>query len=288
MQILTNKWVSEKATFTSNNQGKLIRNYAHKRLVTTPATSDTTGGNSVDLFNACGYTIGQQFSNDSYAVLTSFAGSVGLDKGKYAWDLDLDYSTEGTPSYDNSIDPTRQRIVRTWQSVEQTLFIGRDRNDNIIVNTANQPYDGGVPVTVELPTLTYEFNQFNFSGATATSYSNSLNSDTFSGADPETLRLKITAKETFEGSFTYWAMRYEMAYFPLGWQPQPVNAGLYQLISGKLTRCKDRDQQDATSPMPLDEFGQQIPIASLPQAAFVNKVDYFGLMPFGSLGMPQL
>jgi hypothetical protein len=283
MGILSNGWVSEKATFTTNNQGKIIRNYNHKRLITTDQLM-----NSVDLFNAAGYVLGQTFSNDQWAVLTSWSPSITVEDGKYKWDLDLEYSTEGTPSYQNSIDPTKQRIVRTWQTQEQTLYIVRDRNFNLIVNSANQPYDGGIPVSIELPTLTYEFNQFNFSGSTATSYSNSLNSDHFSGAAPETLRLKISAKETFEGQYQFWATRYEMAYFPLGWQPQPVNAGLYQLISGKLTRCKDRDQQDATSPMPLDENGLQIPIADLPDAAYVNKIEFFNTGPFGSLGMPSL
>lgn len=283
MGILSNGWKSEKATFTTNNQGKIVRNYSHKRLIVTDTLM-----NSVDLFNAAGYVLGQRFSNDQWAVLTSWSPTITVEDGKYKWDLDLEYSTEGTPSYANSIDPTRSRIIRTWQTQEQTLYIVRDRNFNLIVNAANQPYDGGIPVSIELPTLTYDFNQFNFSGVTATGISNSLNSDTFSGAGPETLRLKITAKETYEGQYQYWVMRYEMAYFPLGWQPQPVNAGLYQLVSGQLTRCKDRDQQDATSPMPLDANGLQIPIANLPDAAFVNKIEYFNTTAFGSLGMPPL
>ncbi len=283
MQIISNKWVSEKATFTTNNQGKIVRNYNHRRLVVTGSL-----GNSVELFNALNYTLGQPFSNDQWAVLTDWSASIDVSSGKYKWDLDLEFSTEGTPTYANSIDPTRQRIIRTWQTSEQTLFIVRDRNRDLIVNSANQPYDGGIPVTVELPVLTYEFNQFNFSGATATSYSSALNSDMFSGAAPETLKLKISSNETSEGQYSYWKTRYEMAYFPLTWQPQPVNAGLYQLISGQLTRCKDRDRQDATAPMPLDDNGLQIPVASLPDAAFVNKVEYFPTMPFGNLGMPPL
>ena len=282
MGILKNGWVGEKATFTTNNQGKIIRNYSHKRQIVTDTLM-----NSVDLFNAAGYVMGQQFSNDSWAVLTSWSPTITVEDGRYKWDLDLEYSTEGTPTYANSINPTAQRVVRTWQTQEQTIYVVRDRHFNLIVNTANQPYDGGIPVSIEMPTLTYEFNQFNFDGGAAAGLSNALNSDTFSGAGPETLRLKIAAKETFEGQYHYWAIRYEMAYFPFGWQPQPVNAGLYQLVSGKLTRCKDRDQQDATSPMPLDNNGLQIPIASLPAAAFVNKVEFFNTTPFGSLGMPQ-
>ena len=283
MSVVSNQWVSEKASFSTNNQGKIVRNYNHKRLVVTDSLM-----NSVELWNQLGYTLGQTYSNDDWAVLTNWDASIDVSSGKFKWDIDLQFSTEGTPTFENSIDPTKQRIVRTWQTVEQTMYIVRDREKAMIVNTANQPYDGGIPVTIELPTLTYEFNQFNFSGSTGTQYANSLNSDTFSGAEPETLKLKIGAKETYEGQYRFWAMRYEMSYFPFGWQPQPINAGLYQLVSGKLTRCKDRDNQDATSPMPLDHNGKQIAIASLPDAAFVNKIDFYPTMPYGNLGMPPM
>lgn len=279
MIILTNKWVSETGTSKTNNQGRVIRGYKHKRLVST-----NVDGNTYQVGTALGYILGQPFSSDPYALLAN----IEIDRkptslGHYWWDVSLDYSTDATPTFSNSIDPTQQRVKRYWATTEQVLYIVRDRNGNLIVNGANQPFDGGIPVTMELPTLTYELNIGTFSGALATQWSNSLNSSSYSGADPKTLRMKVTAEETFEGTFTFWKTKVEMSYFPLTWVPRPINAGLYQLIAGQLARCRDRDRQDATSPMPLYPSGAQIPVASLPGAANVIDVDWFELLEYGTL-----
>ena len=279
MNILENKWAAESASAKSNNQGRIIRTYSHKRLVRT-----NVDGNTKQVGDALGYALGQPFSNDSYALL----GSIGIDRkptgnGHYWWDVSLEYSTDATPAFENSVDPTKQRVKRYWGTTEQTLYIVRDRNGNLIVNGANQPFDGGIPVTMDLPTLTYELNIGTFSGALATAWSNSLNSSSYSGADAKTLRMKVTAEETFEGTFTFWKTKVEMSYFPLTWVPRPINAGLYQLISGQLARCRDRDRQDATSPMPLYADGSQIPVAALPGDSNVIDVDWFDLLDYATL-----
>ena len=279
MIILSNDLLEEDGGATVNNQGKIVRTYNQKRLV------ESTFGNSKQCGDALNYTLGQAFSNDANALLTGIKITRKFTKDRYFWDIAIDFSTEGTPTFENSVDPTKQRVKRHWGTTEQTIYITRDRGGTLIVNAANQPFDGGIPVTMELPTLTYEYNQPNFNGAQAAEWSNSLNQYSFSGAPPKTLKMKVTAEETFEGIYAFWKTRVDMAYFPLTWVPRPINAGLYQLISGKLVRCKDRDRLDATSPMPLALDGTQIPQASLPDAANTIDVDWFTLMDYSTTGL---
>ena len=281
MRITKNGFISESSKFSINSQGKVVRTYTHKRLIQSPDE-----GFNWDLAAALHYSPGQPHSSDPRAKLWE----MDLDRHKTrepcnAWDLTLTFSTECPAAYNNSEDPTQQRVKRAWSTTEHTLYAVKDRNNKLICNLAGQPFDGGVPVAIELPTLVCERNESDFDGGAMAAMANSLNSDSYSGADPETLKLKISATEHNESDFHYWAVRYEMVYFLLGWQPQPANAGLYQLVNNKLTRCKDKDQQDVTAPVPLDLSGKQIPVASLPAAANFIHVDFFPLMAYASLNL---
>ncbi len=290
MRITKNEWVSESAKFSLDNQGKVVRTYSHKRLVTSPDQ-----GFDWDLAKALGYVAGQPHSSDTFAILRDLeidrrptrANPAGTPGGaENIWDLVLNYSTEATSSFNQSEDPTQARVKRSWQTTEQTLHIIRDRHNDPIVNAAGQPFDGGIPVTVELPTLVYERNESGFSGALATYYANSLNSDTYSGADPGTLKLKISATENNEGTFHWWAVKYEMAYYFLGWQPKPLNAGLMCLDgSGGLEDCIDTRLKPVSHPVPLNTDGTQTEITDLPGGANFITVDYFNTTPFGALGL---
>jgi hypothetical protein len=103
MIILSNKRLSEKGKAGTNSQGKIVRTYSQKRLVESSAD-----GSTYACGNALGYVMGQTFYDDASAVMTV----IDIDRketiGRYFWDLSLEWSTEGTPTYQNSIDPTKQ------------------------------------------------------------------------------------------------------------------------------------------------------------------------------------
>lgn len=281
MSIISNERTGEKSKYSITSEGKVVRAYTHTRRVKTDVDYDTA-----EVSRLLGYTVGQPFSSDSASLLLGMDIDRKVTKSRWYYDVTLSYTTECPAPENDSEDPTQQRVKREWQTSEQTLYIVKDRDGNLIVNKAKQPFDGGIPVTVELPTLVYERNESSFNGSTATLYANSLNRYAFSGADKETLKLKISAVENFQGKYIFWAVKYEMAYFPLGWQPQPINAGLMQLVSSKLVPCWDRNRQPVTSPVPLDKNGLQIPPEDLPGAANFIKVNHFPLIDFSSLGLP--
>lgn len=281
MAITKNEWKGESAKFSIDSQGKIVRTYTHKRRV-----ESLQEGFCWDVAQALAYSPGQAHSSDTRAKLLgmSIDSTETLAPCK-AWDLTLDYTTDCPSTFNNSEDPLQARPKRSWQTTEQTLYTIRDRNGDLIANKAGQPFDGGIPVSIELPTLVVERNEADFDGAMMAVWANSLNQDYYSGAEPETLKMKISATEHFEGDYYYWAVRYELVYFPLGWQPQPCNAGLYQLIDNKLVRCKDKDLQDVQAPVPLDNAGKQIKVDQLPGAANYIKVDYFNRKYYASLAL---
>jgi len=287
--IISNEWNGESSTFTIDQQGKVIRRYTQKRLVTFHSQ-----GYNWDVADELNYEPGQPHESDANALLVSMdmerqkTRSRGtVENGTHNLiDLTLVYSTDGFAAAENSDDPTLSRVNVSWGTSSQMLYAVHDRNGDLIVNAANQPFEGGVPVSLELPTLIYERNELSFDGATATAYSNSLNSDFYAGADPKTLRLKISGQKTWSGVHVFWKVRYEMAYYWLGWQPQPVNAGLKQLVGGVLTNCFDDNGMPVTSPVPLTTAGARVPTASLPSGANFITVDYYRTFPFGSLALP--
>lgn len=283
VSLIENSRVTSSADFGISSEGKVIRQYTENRLVRVD-----TELSEYEVGLLLGYLPGQIHTKDLDAVLKSMKLNRRESRAPNCiWDLSLQFSTEGFASADDSADPTMQRVKRSWTTSEQTIHTFRDRNGDIIVNAADQPFDGGIPVVVEMPTLTYERNEFGFNGVLATAYANSLNQFSYSGAAPETLKLKISATEQHDWKVPYWNVKYEMAYYEPGWQPKVVNAGLFQLVGGELVRCRDRDRQDVTSPVPLDEDGLQIPQDELPDAVNYVDVDWHPVMNFADLGLPE-
>lgn len=287
MALSTPERLPETAKFAMTNEGKVIRTYS------SPARVKST--DDLDLFQlgiALGYLPGQPHPTDPEATLRDMSLERTETIAPCVWyTYTLNYSTEApapaatgeTPT----ADPTKQRVKRRWTTSEQTLYEIRDINGDLILNAAQQPFDGGVPISIALPTLTYVRNESTFDGSVMVQYANALNKYAFSGAEPETLRLKISADEMFEGNYQYWAVHYEMAYNPKGWQPQPCNAGLYQRVDGELVKCMDRDLQPVSSPVPLDEDGVQIPLSGLPDDVNYVKVDLYPLIDFSDLGLEE-
>lgn len=284
MPILSNERLSTKAKSTISSDGRIVRMYDVKLLV--KADVDYS---DYEIGTMLGYLLGTPHPHDPKAMLSDYDITRRPTRAPHcAWDVGLSYSTDAPPLESNSVDPELARIKRNWQTTEQTLYIVRDRNGDPILNAAGDPFDGGIPITMELPTLVYERNELNFNGALMTLYANSLNSDVYSGAEPGTLKLKISAQETFESDFIYWKVRYEMAYFFLGWQPKPMNAGLYQVTGGFHRRCVDRDNRPVMSPVPLTESGEQVPTGSLPNGVNFITVPWFNSLSYSSLGLPQV
>ena len=208
-----------------------------------------------------------------------------------AWILQCEWSTE-SPKMDDA-NPANRRWIREVSDSDQQRFIIRDRFNNLIVDTAGTPIDGGAPVNVKLTTYNWEHNVdwsvYNLS--TIKRLSGAINSDSFLGCDPYTLMMSYRAKENWEGTYHFATEYYTAIYDPLGWKPKLANAGLYQIQPATISSPRKRarikiDGKDAIEPEPLDLSGAVIPYTSRPNACIFITVDYYNPIPFGSLGLP--
>lgn len=205
------------------------------------------------------------------------------------WDVEVTYSTEGVVPNDSSDpDPVLRRVKRRTGTAQQQRFIIKDRNGVLITDTAGSVFDGGVPVTDYLGTFIFERDEPHDAGSMsqASQLSGKLNSVTFAGCDPETLMLDVVGEEKWEGSYHYWTFTYTMTYDKDGWQPKPVNAGLYRLnATNERVRITEADGTNTQEPQPLGPSGGVIPVAARPGSCIFVDVDHYITFDFADLGL---
>ncbi len=214
------------------------------------------------------------------------------------WEVVIDYSTEGVvPDDPSDTDPVLRRVKRRTGTTQQQRFIIKDKNDVLITDAARSAFDGGIPVTDYLGTFIFERDEIHSEGSMsqAAILSGQLNSILFAGCDPETLMLDVTGEEKWEGGYHFWTFTYTMTHDPLGWQPRPLNAGLYQLVSGRRQRILEADGTKTQEPQPLyaDSFtvpppGTVIPENRRPDDCRFVEVDHYDTFDFATLGLTAL
>lgn len=165
------------------------------------------------------------------------------------------------------------------------------------MNSAGQYFDPPLQVDNTRGVLTITRNEPFFDGDLVRTYQESINSDTFLGGPPYTVKCKrIKAKRVFENFqisegveplvVEYWPTTYEFHYWYKTWWLFPLDQGRYELDSGgtSLVSIKDSDDTAVVDPVPLDGAGHQVPPASLPGGAVFMTYRYYRELPFGPLG----
>lgn len=282
----TAELISEDFNPTLQSDGRIVRTYRDVYL----AKSDTRMS-GMEVLSAIGVRQGDTHRDDGLASLRSCPVKRRFTRqAPFTYDVTLEYSTDAPQvQSQNSDDPTQLRVKRWWSTTEEQRYIIRDRNGVLIVNTAKEPPKGGIAVNVELPMLTYERNESDFSGAVAKLWSGSINQSAWAGWDPGQVKLKVTGEEIFEQKHHYWRVRYEFVCDEDGWQPRWVNAGVreWDPINSKQIPILDENLQPVTEAVPLDSSGFEIAAIYLPESAVFNTVDYRRSMEFQKLGLSE-
>ncbi len=263
------------------------------------------------------------FRTDSAVFLTEpqVAGAIGITRGSPLSDTDTNavchkvsigpgpvmtkapflayyatyyFATNATVPEEDDDDPTTTRTLWSVSPQIQSRYVIKDRNGKLIVNTAKQPYDGGIPVDVRLGSVTASRRKdaAGYNMASVLANSGKLNSAPYLGGAAGTVQVDISASEKYEGAFHFWEETYKFSYDPQGWQPKPTSAGFFERISSTdLRRILNSDlDPDGTSdpvqePEPLDDDGILVPIADRPDGCVFVEVDYFPTMDFSSFGL---
>lgn len=285
--------------------GRCVSTYMEKYLVRTDAGAMPT---PQQIAGALGIVRGSPYPVDNNATCHHVKigpGPVMTRAPFLAFTVTVDWATNATKPEEEDDDPTTTRTIWSVSPEIQSRYVTKDKNDELIVNAAGQPYDGGIPVDVRLGSVTAKRNidAAGYDMNHVLADSGKLNSEEFLGGAPGTVQVDISAEERYEGAFHYWQETYKFSYDPLGWQPKPVNAGFFQRASGddsepeyhELLRIINSDVGDTNSPddpvqepEPLDENGVLVPIASRPAACNFIEVEYFEEMDFADfeLGTP--
>lgn len=287
--------VDRKGRSEVQQDGRCVNKYMRKYLVRTDAAIIVT---EADVAGAVGIARGSPCPFDLQATCYSLEVTpVGvMTRPPYqAFFATYEWATNAALPEQDDNDPTTMRTIWTISPQITSRYIIKDRNDVLIVNAASTPYDGGIPVDVRLASATAErsIDAAGYDKATVVANSGKLNSATYLGAPPGTLQVDISAKEKYEGGFHFWSETYTFSYDPEGWQPKPLNCGLYHRVDGLPKRLTYEDLGETGNtkfieePEPLDEDGLLIPFGPANRPSLCNyvTVDYYDTMDFNDFNL---
>jgi len=260
---------------------KVTRNHTLRWRVETDTILD--GSQTVLLSPAVAHLL-DAHPDDPAALANRVRVSQRSENGRI-WNLDVDYSTDAKSDQPDD-DPLLEEREVSWASATVSAVAAKDRDGKAILNSAGDPFDP--PIEVERPhaKLTVARNEASFSGTTAIAYIQKVNSTQFSGGAPGTvLCMDINANEQERNKIKFWRVTYEFEYAPEGWQPDILEQGLRQLVSGNVETCKDNDGEAVTTPVPLDSAGAQIDASTLPGTAVFTTFNVYKEIDFNQLGL---
>ncbi|HVW39263.1 MAG TPA: hypothetical protein VHB99_18230 [Pirellulales bacterium] len=205
-----------------------------------------------------GLTIYQYGNETDVSAVCETVTPHQLDESPFVWEVAATFSNVAEPGQENPLDRPAEINV-TSQKYEIPVI--RDLAGKGIVNTAGNPFDPPVTKDATRYVLTISKNFADYDFDLATDYADSINDLPFMGREAGTLKISgFSAIRRYEQQQIYWTVTWEFEYRREGWQITPLNAGLYKkALPNALQRpCLDQDGSPVTSPVPLDNQGEQI------------------------------
>jgi len=286
--------VSESSDSSVGQDGRITTSYERTYLF---RTDSSTRPSPAAISMAMGIYPGSPFSDDPNATAHRFSVKPGPKMTRPPWLaylVTIGWATNSpTPLVASTeTDPTSRRTIWTIKSATQQRHVIKypdDPDDVLIVNTAGQPFDGGIPVNVRTGIITASRNvaAAGYDKGQVMRYSGALNLGEFLGAEPGTVQVDIEASEKYEGAYHFWEELYTFHYDPEGHQPKPVSAGFFQRESvGSNTLVEiTTNGKRVREPEPLDEDGILVPVADRPSGCYFVDVPYFDEIDFSIFGL---
>jgi hypothetical protein len=274
---------------TLQPDGRVVSEYNHIYLFFPGTNFRPT---AAQIASAMGIVPGSPFFDDNNATCHKLhvkSGPVKTRAPYLCYLVEVGWATNAPLNAHTDTDPSTRRVI--WSSAPQIQqrFVIRDNANNLIVNTAGQPFDGGIPVDVRLGTV--HANRFvdadGYSLVSTLQYNGAVNSTTFLGGDPGTVQVDVETHEHYEGAYHYWEENWKFTWDPQGHQPKPASAGFYQRKqtgSNTLVRIQ-QDGKDVMEPEPLDSNGILVPIANRPASCAFVTVTYFSAKDLTAIGL---
>lgn len=277
------------------SDGRIVNTYTVGYLYQTDSATRPT---AADITADLGISPGSPFGDDANATAKSVKIKALKARPPHCkYTAVVTWATNAAVPATVSTDPTTRRVLWSIKPTIQQTYIFEDKNDELIVNTAGQPFDGGVPVDIRRGTVVARrtIDATGYNKSTVLANSGKVNSVTYLGGAPGTVQVDIEAEEKWEGAYHTWEETYTFVYNPRGHQPLIANAGFFQRTgvgSNDLLRLTERDL-DGTSPTdnplqepePLDDDGIMVPVSARPASCTFVTVDFFDAMDFATFGL---
>ena len=291
MAVLAVQELYESRSTELKTEGKL----SHTRAFIVQTSKDDA---SLVAATAAGIpAIGDGHADGQSRVASVAAKTKGGEPGVFV--VTVKYNNDMEKEKVEEIDPVSQDQTESWGTEERTHYATTDKGGNEILNSAGDRYDEPIEVPQVNPTLTIKRNEPYFNASTAFSYNNSLNDRTFRGGDQGKWRVRITAEQSRQDFTDYWKVTYVFSYNENGWQPNILEAGLYQKYDAARTgaapnivRSPCTEHGDGSrigtpvrQPVPLDALGKQIDPDTLPGTAVYTQWDIYHYINFDNLGL---
>jgi hypothetical protein len=202
--------------------------------------------------------------SDNGAFVQSLSAECVSDDG-LQWEVTVEYGPyQPLDRPQNPLDE-QPTIAFSWAQFERPCDF--DVGGLAILNSAGDSYDPPVMVDDPRPILQLVRNEASFDPALVHQYRNKVNSTSFFGADPGTVKVaNITGHRVKHPDLGYyWEVSYEFANNDT-WHVFVLEQGMRQLVPGTSTKktILDTAGTKVTSPWPLAANGTALPVGSTP------------------------
>jgi len=177
-----------------------------------------------------------------------------------------------TVNYSLMENPLAQPAEFSWSHVDNEEPIDRDIYGNPITNSAGELPDPPITETFHDTLLRVTRNEANFFPVIADGYKNSVNSNTFLGFPPGTVKCTVFEGEiTRAATLTYYIVRYEFQIRTKFlnsatecWKKRFMDAGFREKVGTEYEVIKDKDGVPLSEPSLLDGSGKKLAAGATP------------------------
>jgi len=194
-------------------------------------------------------------------------------EGPLSYEVTVYYSSEPYRSYENSPaefdDPLNAPSKISWSFITSNEPVDRDIHGNPILNSAQESFN--TPITKEFhdQVLRVIKAQETFNAVRAYDYMGSLNSNTFYGCPPGTMKCTtFDGEEARSVNLIYWIITYEFQYRADGWKRKVLDEG-YRVKTGTIDGMNtyqtilDKEGNPLSQPTLLDGYGNKMQASAL-------------------------
>jgi hypothetical protein len=213
-----------------------------------------------------GQTYDDGFEQDGRAFCVSVSATCTEEDGMQ-WEVVAEYGAFDAVEFPEN--PLSRDPEISWEYQRTQEAVDREPGDpeadpppKQIKNSAGDSFDPPLLRDVRKPILKLTRNEANFDPLLAFTFHDKVNSNPFFGADPGYVKIEgITPQRVHNPAIGwYWTVQYEFLFDTRTHDPQVLNQGFKRLDDeGERVLCTDNNGEVVTSPVWLDEDGQQIP-----------------------------